>query len=169
MNHMLKQEVIDKLTELMTPMNGGRVVDIGTGWAESSTFFSELKPDWTVYTIDGFGLYGDGRIYNQFSHDTVKSINEKLGKNVIQILGDSSKIPWELPIRVLFIDADHSYEGCKADFDRYSPFVVEGGLIVFDDYTQANNPNNGVKKVVDEVKNGYEVIHEGYYCAILKK
>jgi len=165
---MLKKEVIDILTELMTPMKGKRIVDIGTGWGESSTFFSELKPDWTIYTIDGFGLYGDGRIYNEYSQDKVKVINGKLGKNVIQILGDSSKIPWELPIDVLFIDADHTYKGCKADFDRYSPFVTKGGLIVFDDYTQENNHNNGVKAVVQEVKDGYELVYEGYYCAILK-
>ena len=38
------------------------------------------------------------------------------------------------PIRFLLIDADHSYEGVRADFRLWSPLVVGGGLVVFDDY-----------------------------------
>ena len=40
---------------------------------------------------------------------------------------------WEKPIRLLFIDADHSYEASKLDFDLWSPFVVPGGLIALHD------------------------------------
>jgi len=40
---------------------------------------------------------------------------------------------WNKPIRLLFIDADHSYEASKLDFELWSPFVVEGGLIAFHD------------------------------------
>lgn len=169
MNHMLKKEVADKMTELLAPIAIERILEIGTGWGESAAFFSELKPEATIYTIDAFGLYGDGRIYDHFNHEKVKEINQKLGKNVIQILGDSKTIPWELPIDVLFIDGDHTYEGCKADHERYSPFVNTGGYIIFDDYTQENNPNNGVKQVVDEISERIEIVYKGYYCAIIKK
>jgi predicted O-methyltransferase YrrM len=173
--HMLKPEVADKLTELLTPMDGKRILEIGTGWAESAEFFSRLKPEWKIYTIDGFGLYGDGRIYPRLEHEEVLKINQKIQRcgNVIQILGDSSAIPWELPLDLLFIDGDHSYDGCLRDFLAFYKWVRTGGLICFDDYTQENNPLNGVKKVVDLVtvamKNQYEIIHKGYYCAILKK
>ncbi len=37
-------------------------------------------------------------------------------------------------IRVLFIDADHSYEGVRSDFEMWSPLVADGGVIVFHDY-----------------------------------
>jgi len=37
------------------------------------------------------------------------------------------------PYDFLFIDGDHSYEGCKADWDNYSPMVRPGGLIGFHD------------------------------------
>lgn len=165
--HMLKQEVADKITELVRPMDGQRIVEIGTGWGESAKHFSELKPTWTIYTIDAFGIYGDGRIYQEWNHERVAAINRSLGKNVIQILGDSSKVPWELPIDVLFIDGDHSYEGCKADYEKYEPWVREGGYIIFDDYTQDNNPINGVRRVCDELD--LRVVHEGYYCKIFKR
>lgn len=170
-NHMLKQEVSDKMRELIAPMSGSRILEIGTGWAESAKFFSELKPDWNVYTIDAFGLYGDGRIYSEWDHEKVKNINQSLGKNVIQILGNSAVIPWELPIDVLFIDGDHTEEGCYADWNRYSKFVVSGGIIILDDYNQPNNSANGVKKVAERIMGmgNYELIYKGYYCAIFKK
>jgi len=38
------------------------------------------------------------------------------------------------PIRLLFIDADHSYEGVRSDFELWSPLVADGGVIVFHDY-----------------------------------
>ncbi len=172
MGHMLKEEVENKMRELITPMDGCRILEIGTGWGESSDFFSKLKPTWKVYTIDSFGLYGDGRIYKEFGHEKVKIINKNLGRNVIQILGDSSKIPWELPIDVLFIDGDHSFDGCYNDFQNFQLFVNQNGLVIFDDYNQPNNPHNGVKKAVHEAISNhdkFEIVYEGYYCSILKR
>lgn len=167
---MLKQEVVDIVTKLM-PEHGDRMLEIGTGWGESAEFFSKLRPHWMVYTIDGFGLYGDGRIYKQYEHYEMLAINQKLGPNVIQILGDSARVPWELEIDALFIDGDHSLEGCMSDFSRYAPWVEAGGIIIFDDYNQPNNPNNGVRETVNLVLaayDRYELVFEGYYCAVLK-
>lgn len=169
---MLKQEVADKMRELITPMDVNRILEIGTGWGESAKFFSELKPDATIYTIDGFGLYGDGRIYSEFNHDTVKKIIDGHAKNVIQVLGNSAFINWQLSHEILFIDGDHTLGGCWCDFKNYSPLLNWDGLIIFDDYTQENNPKNGVKECVHDVlsyNSEYKMIYEGYYCAILKK
>jgi predicted O-methyltransferase YrrM len=49
------------------------------------------------------------------------------------------------PIRFLLIDADHSYEGVRADFRLWSPLVMPGGLVVFDDYLMPE-----VARFVDE-------------------
>jgi predicted O-methyltransferase YrrM len=49
------------------------------------------------------------------------------------------------PIAFLLIDADHSYEGVKADFEAWSPHVARGGTIVFHDY---NMPEAGVRAYV---------------------
>jgi predicted O-methyltransferase YrrM len=138
----------------------GILLETGTGYGESSCFFSSLKPHWTIYTVDAFGLYGDGRIYNEWNTEKVKTVNEKLLAcgNVIQLLGDSSKIPWQLPIDVLYIDADHTKEGCKADYDCYAPYVKSGGLIIFDDY-EKHNSINGVSEFVDELQ-GLKLLHK---------
>jgi len=59
--------------------------------------------------------------------------DDNLKKNWTFLQGDSKNIIWEKEIDVLFIDGDHSYEGVKADYERYEPFVKEGGLILFHD------------------------------------
>jgi len=44
---------------------------------------------------------------------------------------------WNRPIRLLWIDGDHSYRGCKEDFDLYSPFLSEGAVIALHDSLNA--------------------------------
>jgi len=146
----------------------GRLLETGTGWGHSSKFFSEVLPGWAIYTVDGFGMYGDGRIYGDFKIVDAEDVVKGHAKNVIQILGNSQKIAWELPIDVLYIDADHTEVGCKADYDNYSPFLVSGGLLIFDDYIQENNPTNGVKRVVDELT-GYDILYTGISAIMRKK
>ena len=37
-------------------------------------------------------------------------------------------------IRLLFVDGDHSYQGCKSDIINFAPFVVPGGVVAVHDY-----------------------------------
>ena len=48
----------------------------------------------------------------------------------------------------VFIDADHSYEGCKADIEAWTPKVRKGGLVSGHDYAD-HWP--GVQKAVKEI------------------
>jgi predicted O-methyltransferase YrrM len=40
---------------------------------------------------------------------------------------------WDRPIRLLFIDGDHSYESSRNDFIAFERFVVPGGIVCFHD------------------------------------
>ena len=42
-------------------------------------------------------------------------------------------VGWNRPIRFLWIDGDHTYEGAKLDFDCFAPFLIDGALIAFHD------------------------------------
>jgi len=87
-----------------------------------------------------------------------------LMKLIMPIKGDLSEIAkgWKLPIDLLFIDSDHSFEGVKIAYESWYPHVKDGGMIAFHDY----HPNKwGVKKFIDEIAskqlkfigiNGYE-------------
>lgn len=50
-------------------------------------------------------------------------------------------------IGLLYIDAGHSYADVRRDFERWSPFVVDGGLIVFDDVPSWAGPTRLVSEL----------------------
>lgn len=50
----------------------------------------------------------------------------------------------------VFIDADHSYEGCKADIEAWLSKVKPGGYLCGHDYDHPLKPGFGVKRAVDE-------------------
>ncbi len=50
----------------------------------------------------------------------------------------------------VFIDADHSYEGCKADIEAWAPKIRAGGWLGGHDYESPKFPKFGVKRAVDE-------------------
>lgn len=64
---------------------------------------------------------------------------------------------WSGPIRLVFIDGDHSYESARSDFEAWSRFVVPGGLIGLHDVGNAE----GVTKLFEEMVapgRGYRVV-----------
>lgn len=44
---------------------------------------------------------------------------------------------WSRPIRLLWIDGDHSYAGAKGDFDAFMPHVLPGGFVALHDALHA--------------------------------
>jgi len=42
-------------------------------------------------------------------------------------------VGWNRPIRLLWIDGDHTYAGAKQDFELFSPHLVEGAIVALHD------------------------------------
>ena len=40
---------------------------------------------------------------------------------------------WNRPIRLLWIDGDHTYKGAKLDFDLFAPFLIDGAIVAIHD------------------------------------
>jgi hypothetical protein len=51
----------------------------------------------------------------------------------------------------VFIDADHTYAGCKADIEAWRPKIKKGGFISGHDYENPDFPAWGVKQAVTEL------------------
>jgi predicted O-methyltransferase YrrM len=88
--------------------------------------------------------------------DALKRLGVQDGVRLV--VGDSRTV--EIPpgpFDVLFIDGDHSYEGARADFERWSPHVSEGGHLLFHDAVDTGSYGNvypGVQRAVAEVITG---------------
>jgi len=84
---------------------------------------------------------------------TAESVFEKLRpyKNVSLVKGDSAIIPPGVvkeSVNLLFIDANHTYDGAKRDFLAWIPYMAPNCRVVFHDY--GLGWKLGVKKFVDE-------------------
>jgi 23S rRNA U2552 (ribose-2'-O)-methylase RlmE/FtsJ len=79
--------------------------------------------------------------------------------DTVFIHGDSTKVAFAGEIDVLFIDGDHSYEGCKADIDAWYPNMAEGGVMLFHDCDESSP---GVVKAVKEFVEKYD-LKDVYY------
>lgn len=47
---------------------------------------------------------------------------------------------WSRPIRLLWIDGDHTYEGVKADVDGFVPHLAPGAVVAFHDVGRSRFP-----------------------------
>lgn len=67
-----------------------------------------------------------------------------------QITGNSIDVVrnWNVPLDLVYIDGDHSYQGCQADIHAWEQHLKLGGLMVFDDYEQFMW---GVTEAVDDI------------------
>ncbi len=138
----------------------GDIVELGS-WVGLTTSYlgaaCRVRGDGKVYAVDTFqGTKEDGDSYasiEKFEGSTFQAFRDQIDRaNVADLVkplvGYTSQVATSYqgrPIRVLLIDADHSYEGVRSDFELWSPMVTMGGLIIFHDYHMP-----GVARFVDE-------------------
>ena len=71
------------------------------------------------------------------------------------VVDDSRTVdPPPAPLELLFVDGDHSYEGARADFERWRAFVRPGGHLLFHDAVDTGGYGNvypGVARLAAEV------------------
>jgi len=124
------------------------VVNIGAGCGTSALALLESRPDLILYTID---------IRDKSSPlgCLEGELNALIGSDVDwkgryhQICGDSKTIEWDIPVNMVFVDGDHSYEGCKGDIEKWLCWTTD--IMVFHDYQKTEKPHPGVDKAIDEL------------------
>lgn len=72
------------------------------------------------------------------------------------IQGNSQDVAaiWDGPIDVLFIDGDHSYEGCRADIASWYPHMADEGVMLFHD---CDETSPGVVQAVHEFAESFDL------------
>lgn len=59
-------------------------------------------------------------------------------------------------VGLLYIDADHSPEGVRADWEAWQPNLAPGAVVIFDDYGRSKYP--GITELVDNLGYPVEVV-----------
>lgn len=135
-----------------------------------------LTKDITLYMVDSWAISEPEGQYAQ-SGDFHAGLNQQqqddyyhFACNMVRFAGERARIIRKPSVEAakdihdgsldfVFIDADHSYEGCKADIDAWLPKLKSGGLLCGHDYSNTDYPCFGVNRAVDEfcLKHGYAV------------
>ena len=132
-----------------------RVIEVGS-WMGGSTCFiaGGLKgPDAKIFAVDNFkgestcgedAAWYDRHFRAMGRRSTLEIFQRNFAMLGFQgraepVVSDSLAAARQLnhfrgTIDFIFIDADHSYDACKADIAAWTPFVKPGGVIAFHDF-----------------------------------
>jgi predicted O-methyltransferase YrrM len=117
------------------------VINIGSGPGTSTLAVAELRWDAQIYSVD--------LTPSEMEANHLEVARER--GQLHQIGGGSlpAAAAWEQgPADWLFIDADHSYEGCRDDIAAWLPHLKPSGILLFHDYHPTFFP--GVVDAVSE-------------------
>lgn len=134
-------ETADEQTTLMlyasrVPANGV-IVELGCEFGMSTGAFCHLAP--RSVEITSVDLFPGNML--QVHRDNMKEAGYE-GRSK-RIAGDSVTVgaTWDKPIDLLFVDADHTFEGVLADIRAWTPHVKVGGVVIFHDTACMTNKN----------------------------
>ena len=108
-----------------------------------------------------------------YSLKSVLKLLKKFKKNIYIIKGNSNKVLQEISVNefdYVFLDGGHKYETVKHDLKNLKQVIINGGLILCDDYNLTYAP--GVKKAIDEYihENNFNLkIYNMRFAEITKK
>jgi predicted O-methyltransferase YrrM len=134
------------------------IVDLGTDWGFSTFCFAIPKIGYT-YSIDNY--VGDDFVGIQNKTEKYNFLMNKRKKLMLEdritfIEGDFTEVSktWDKTIDILHIDGSHHYEDIKNDYDIWSKFLSDDGVILFHDTCVELFGGNeyGVKKFFDEIE-----------------
>lgn len=136
----VRSEIV-QLARLLQEAAPKRSLEIGTNYGGTLLLLCAVSPpEAQIISLDlPFGPFGGGYpkrkipLYRRFTK----------GRQKLHLLRADSHAP-ETKERVrellageqldyLFLDADHSYQGVRSDFEMYAPLVRSGGMVAFHD------------------------------------
>ncbi len=158
--HLAAKEIPDK----------GVIVEIGSHLGASACFLAEgaRKRNGRVFCIDTWqndAMPGERQDthadFKKNTHDYSDIITPLRGFSVDVADGFSERID------LLFIDGDHSYEGCLSDIRNWIPKLKSGGRVVFHDYGWAKGVQRSVAECIRPIESAPgQRIDSMYYTTI---
>ena len=147
------------------------IVELGVfEGATSLVLRKAMAADGKLWCIDPFprGRFGISYQYSIAFREVKKSTNGTV--EFIQKLSHEAVQGWQEPIDLLFIDADHSYQAVRKDWDDWSPYVKVGGIIALHDSRSLKYPGplQLVREITDD-EGAYRKIEEVATLTVFEK
>lgn len=140
---------------------GGTILEIGS-WKGKSTVCLGLGLRSgkliAIDSFDAFGESGSSEVYAERRGET--PLLEEFKQNIKRSRIEQKVEIWHgrseefaaraVALNLLFIDGDHSIDGCKADYLNFAPKLMPRGLLAFHDFDPAR-PDLGPTWVVNNL------------------
>lgn len=142
-------EVLKEFSRCLYDEERPVIINIGAGAGTSALAFLESNPLVRVYSIDIQKEDSPlGCLYAELA--AVEAASPLFWFRLNQFHGDSKEIgkhwqdkgtpdnpyPFYGLANIVFIDGDHSYEGCRGDIEAWLPNLRSGGLLLIHDYNK---------------------------------
>jgi predicted O-methyltransferase YrrM len=144
----------------------GVALEVGCYKCTSTVFIANACKKANIRNIYAMDLFTGTPSWNTpgdyFETARQKLARYGLGDRVTLLRSNSLEYPWKEPIAILHIDADHEYQAVWNDIQKYIPFLVVDGIVVFDDYDVSHA---GVTKAVHRLlaeEPRFEVVAANY-------
>ena len=151
-------EEVQALKELVRMLpSQPEVLQIGAGAGTSSLAILEARDDVHLTTIDIEA--GDSPFGSLFAERKVVTEAGYINR-LTQVHGDSKEIDLRpVVFDMVFIDGDHSYEGCYSDITRWATYLAPDSIMAIHDYKKADAYNglNGAKAPHPRVWDGVDL------------
>ncbi len=147
----------------------GVIVEIGAWKGKSAIWLakgSKAGSNVKIYAIDphtgssGYKKrYGEVWTFEEFKENIKRANVEDIVVPVVKTSEDAAR-DWDgKPIELLWVDGEHEYEMVKLDFDLWSPYLIEGGIIAFHDTIRWPGPKRVAK---DKIYNSHNFANVGF-------
>jgi predicted O-methyltransferase YrrM len=145
------------LYRLARDARSGPFAEIGRFKGGSTIVFAAALPEgielWSYDLHVAWRPDLPGDVFDKELNDAL--VRYGLGQKVHLVVADSRTVdPPPAPLELVFVDGDHSYEGARADFERWGAFVRPGGHLLFHDAVDTGrygNTYSGVARLVGEI------------------
>jgi len=136
---------LDTLLTLVRAHKPDRVLEIGT-W-HGGTLWHWLQEADVVVSVDDTMFEADD--WRQWAAEASAELHLLQGFSYDQAIVEQARAL--APYDLLFIDAEHTEEAVRTDWNLYSPMVAPGGMVVFHDFQKRWGPY-GVDILWNELK-----------------
>jgi hypothetical protein len=142
----------------LTALAYGRdtIIEVGCNWGGTTRLFAQCARK--VYAVDWFrgddaiGLCDPVVLKQQFCENTAEAMNAgRIGLYATDTLTAAEEMRADgIKADLIFIDADHSYEGCRDDIRAYLPLLAPGGVLCGHDVGVYEGVTEAVNEILPE-------------------
>lgn len=134
--------------------------EIGTCYGEFAEKMYKAIPGLTLFAVDSWDNVETERRERVHNRNVEWFCRNRLAnwRPIVMKMDsvEASKYIADGSLDFVYIDGDHTYEGCKRDIEAWAPKVRKGGIVSGDDYYEFKSGRGGVIPAVNEwvEKNG---------------